>query len=465
MKEMKTLNGYEIVDAKARKTIEDRTLYITPDMYGAVGDGVTDDSVAFQRCFDDSAGKTIVIPDKTYYLSTPIKLDPEIYEYTIRGLSGGRSVWGDHKTNSIRCSHHFLDGTGADGYATYYCLKISDIFVTLLWSTSYEVKNFLHNICLEHSLLYNVTVYSADSIIKGGMSGVSRIDSCIFMTVRKAFLLDGDYENPNSPHGFLDSSITNCYINGGAKAGENAVVISTKIFNAMQVTNCYIDFFKEVMSMPVVSGAGNFGGSTFSCCTFDVIWRFFTCGNDNVAYLSLDNCYFLRFNEESIRTYFSNLDAEMLIDGIYTKCGIVVTDTEDAIETTISQSRRNYIFGICFTNNRVKDVDYPFCFVNGNHNARIIEKGNTYSGYKGDLPVHFWMYPVDKEYIKTIYFEAMNDKDHTALPQISASWNDDGSVKKVGHIKCFEGMRIFYNGKPAIMHNFKWLDYAGNVLT
>jgi hypothetical protein len=74
------------------------------------------------------------------------------------------------------------------------------------------------------------------------------------------------------------------------------------------------------------------------------------------------------------------------------------------------------------------------------------------------------MYPATFEKAQTIYFGAMNDKDYTELPTLTATFNDDGSVKKVGDIKCFEGMRIFYNGKPVIMHNFRWYDYAGNAL-
>ena len=44
--------------------------YVTPETYGAVGDGVTDDSSAFRSCL--SNGNVVVIPRKSYYLSESI---------------------------------------------------------------------------------------------------------------------------------------------------------------------------------------------------------------------------------------------------------------------------------------------------------------------------------------------------------------------------------------------------------
>lgn len=444
-------------------------LHITPDMFGAIGDGESDDSAAFQACFDNSEGKTIIIPDKKYVLKTAIKLNPKIYEYKIRGLAGTRTCFPpdtatDRADYHILCHQHFLDGTGEDGHTTKYCLKISDIKVKMEYNKDEcAEKNFLHNISAQASIVNGVTVLWADHIIKGGVGGVTVIDKCQFMNVRSAFVTDGDYANTNSPGGFVDGTITNCYINGNAIAGDNATLIKCVIFSTMRVTNCYIDFFKEILAQPIVEGAGYFGGTLFSCCTFDVLWRVFACGNYR-DYVTFDTCHFWHISQESVAAYFSAPDAEMLNDGAYTKCGILVSDYAD--KDIIPATRYENVYGVCFTNNRVEGVDYPFYIGDrANYQERIIEKGNTYTGYKGDSPVYFWMYPTKHEKMQAIYFEAMNDKDYTELPQIAVSFKTDGSVNAVGDIKCFEGMRIYYNGVPAIMHNFRWYDYAGNVLS
>lgn len=97
------LNGYKVKDADARKSIEELTtkvtenktsfneelkaltniviqnnnntntsieesiFYVTPQMFGAKGDGVSDDSDAIQACFD--SGCDVVIPKGTYNVS------------------------------------------------------------------------------------------------------------------------------------------------------------------------------------------------------------------------------------------------------------------------------------------------------------------------------------------------------------------------------------------------------------
>lgn len=440
--------------------------YITPDMYGAVGDGVADDSAAFQACFDDSAGKIIIIPNKMYLLRTSIKLDPTIYEYNIRGMSGigtsnAPSTATNRKSNSIIICQHFLDGTGADGYATQYLLNISGLKVDISYNSS-DTKDFLHNVSLCGCRVRNCNV-TADNIIKGGMGGASVIDCCRF-AAREAFLIDGDCANPDAPAGFLDSTISNCYISGYSLNGYSTSFAKSMLFHTMRVVDCYIDFFKEIVSNSRPYGTADYSATIFSRCTFDIIWRVVTVGNDGDTYLTFDSCYFYRLNQSSIAAYFSAPDEEMLKDGVYTKCGIMVYDKAEA--SIVPHTKAQYLRGVCFTNNRTVDVDYPFYFGDqAVENFRIIEKGNTYIRYQGDAPVYLFMYGgYGTDNITTVYFEALNDKDYATLPVLLTGTRDDGTIF-VGNAKCFDGMKIYYNGKPAFMHNFKWYDYAGNVLT
>lgn len=76
-KEMKTLtlgnNIYEIVDEKSRRQIKQLSNYVTPQMFGAVGDGVTDDTIAIQTMFDDVAGVgKVYFPHGNYLTTAPI---------------------------------------------------------------------------------------------------------------------------------------------------------------------------------------------------------------------------------------------------------------------------------------------------------------------------------------------------------------------------------------------------------
>ena len=64
---------YDLVDLKARKKLALLSNYITPQMFGAIGDGITDDTAAIQAMFDEVAGvKKVYFPVGNYITTTPI---------------------------------------------------------------------------------------------------------------------------------------------------------------------------------------------------------------------------------------------------------------------------------------------------------------------------------------------------------------------------------------------------------
>ena len=63
------LNGYAVKDATARKITDN---FVTPEMYGAKGDGVTDDTNAIQACIDEN--NNILFPEGTYRITRPLTI-------------------------------------------------------------------------------------------------------------------------------------------------------------------------------------------------------------------------------------------------------------------------------------------------------------------------------------------------------------------------------------------------------
>lgn len=69
------------------KTIKD---YVTPELYGAKGDGITDDTAAIQLCIDSNPGKTVVF-SKTYVVSASIQTSAaDSDKVMLVGVNGGK---------------------------------------------------------------------------------------------------------------------------------------------------------------------------------------------------------------------------------------------------------------------------------------------------------------------------------------------------------------------------------------
>ena len=66
-----SLDVEKLTDIAKLQVIKD---YITPQMFGAVGDGVTNDTAAIQAAIDENNGATIVFPDGIYNISAPISM-------------------------------------------------------------------------------------------------------------------------------------------------------------------------------------------------------------------------------------------------------------------------------------------------------------------------------------------------------------------------------------------------------
>ena len=58
--------------------VRDRISLVDVRDYGALGDGVTDDSAAFDAANSAASGRTILVPTGTYYLNDDVTLDAKV---------------------------------------------------------------------------------------------------------------------------------------------------------------------------------------------------------------------------------------------------------------------------------------------------------------------------------------------------------------------------------------------------
>lgn len=84
------LGAADVGAASAAKVSElfEAIVYVTPQMFGAVGDGVADDTVAMQSAFDDVAenGKYLFIPQGKYKVTRPITVNFHRDSPTVRNF-------------------------------------------------------------------------------------------------------------------------------------------------------------------------------------------------------------------------------------------------------------------------------------------------------------------------------------------------------------------------------------------
>lgn len=103
--ELSGSDGYSLIGV-GQSTLKQALYYGFPEMYGAAGDGSTDDSTAMQTCFDNHS--VTILLDKTYASSGELTLTP------------GKSVKGEGKDKSIikkigSSSKYFLKVCGSNG--------------------------------------------------------------------------------------------------------------------------------------------------------------------------------------------------------------------------------------------------------------------------------------------------------------------------------------------------------------
>ena len=137
MEKVAFLNGREIKDGFSRKKL---SVYTTPEEYGAVGDGVTDDTPAFRDAL--ATGKSVMLDAKTYLLKDTITVTSHLFG---QGKEKTTILFKDLTANDVNPT----DGQPTENYKnSAWCTlsgdgKICDITVRCETGTScmVNVKN------------------------------------------------------------------------------------------------------------------------------------------------------------------------------------------------------------------------------------------------------------------------------------------------------------------------------------
>lgn len=72
------INAIGVITSELQDAVENRLYYVTPEEYGAVGDGVTDDTQAIQAALNDSLHYVKFYNNKTYLVTDTLRLPADI---------------------------------------------------------------------------------------------------------------------------------------------------------------------------------------------------------------------------------------------------------------------------------------------------------------------------------------------------------------------------------------------------
>ena len=207
---------------------------VTPEMFGAVGDGVTDDVVAIQAAMDTK--KHVLFMNKTYYISAPLVLASNMWltgQNTTITCAGGFIT--TDKTNIVLDS--IVENLSINGSNTGICIDLeiplnTDAYVVDTNFNNLRIRNFTIGIKTQYSWtdnFYRVRVIHCD----------------------QAFVLRAQSNNMNfyGCHFNADTAkntITNSYdINFDGCSIENSMGIYV-IFSTVTLKGCYIEAINDV---------------------------------------------------------------------------------------------------------------------------------------------------------------------------------------------------------------------------
>ena len=231
-----TVLDESLTESKFTNDLKLHTLkdYITPQMFGAKGDGITDDTKAFQKCF--AANRKIIIPKGNYLVGQCEVTNScliEMYDGAYITLKDEYFIHTSEGTITIKGGSFY--GTAKASESRYYAKKVItgklfDIKITntrfyrciALYQTEGNYSGFIH--------CNNMWVYDSQFIIS---TKTLNFVSCVGCVIQNAsnIIEASNYEN---------ISLVNCSI-------EHVINLFSPSYdgvsyNGISITNCYIEY-------------------------------------------------------------------------------------------------------------------------------------------------------------------------------------------------------------------------------
>ena len=230
------LNGCSLL---RKNSVVPFTDYLTPMMYGAKGDGKKDDTESLRRAIyeSDRQGKVLYFPSG--------------YQFRVAGtLNYYQGKYHSYKLNMLGCIPIKNGSYTPSKYGGIVVDKGVSLFKSAIIQGSIErvciigkrdlsVRFFDHCECdglvIHRCKISNFGVLFADTKVHS----VSQITQNTFLTLYYFS------KNEDTSSGFMDSSISFNYINGGVELNDNSC-FEWAYYNGATVSNNFIDYYRII---------------------------------------------------------------------------------------------------------------------------------------------------------------------------------------------------------------------------
>ena len=389
--------------------LDDKEKYITPEQYGAVGDGSTDDTVAFQNALNQCGSKVLYLQGD-YKISSVLTVP----DYTTIISDSKRQV--------------NVYTTGSAVFASLNYAYIKGVFFSNQSSGS---ANFVEGKVF-HSVIVDSSVKSYTNVFNGGVVNLSRIERNVFNVIKNKFCTSS-----------VDSSFSHNYINASLLYFDNSICFGS--INNTVIDGNYIDYWGKV---------------------------FFTTTSNHVSTISnnmIDDCYIVFYhrvhNIAIVGNSFSNIH--------YDANNFSITLSEDKqkadwaifrFQTTDDAGVESQFHDVTFTGNTLSnEVDY-LILVDDNTSIHACVNSVQIIGnaiHPSTQTVFKTIASLTENNLKNMYIETLENVNYTELP--SAQLNSSNGADNP--IVSYHGHKVMYNNRPVININGTWYYTDGNKVS
>lgn len=393
----------------------------TPQRYGAIGDGVADDTAAVQSAVTEAAntGRPVTISGR-FKVTAPIVLP------TGRSISIVAAGYDHNAFNPIADSVASIESTGtavftAANTTSPVHLKLEGVnFRNLAGATG----ALFSAVKLEFSVIRDVSATAYGWIFKDSPLSIARVVDCNFQSVQVAV----------SNASITDSWVTGNYFNG-FPAEKNADCFKGAVSTSV-IANNYIDFFKRVFDYTAAGSTDvRIIGNTFDYC-----WQVIgTSTSKFISSLIMQGNSFHHCRAVDCASYFLAQDAEMQATP-----WVAVNFAEGVNRATITGN--NFIHvetafrirGGAISELRIGDNTYEHTLPITKMDYEVVYYGNATDG-------------------RNIRIDEMDNVRVTTLPNPALT----GGL----YMYTYDMHRLIYNGVPVWNDAGTWRNSAGTAVT